>query len=397
MTRAPWVLVATGFVSRRGGMDRANAELASFLHEAGHPVHLVTHAADEAYHNTPGMTLHLVRRPGGSDFAGEFLLDRRGRRVAREVAREHPGTRVVVNGGCCRWADVNWVHCVHQAWPCIDRGAPAWFRVKNRLVKAWARMRERVIVTSARVVVANSERTRLDLIRHLEIPGERLHTVYLGTDPAWGPVTGAERREARAWLGLQEGRPVVVFVGALSHDDNKGLDTLFSAWKCLCLQPDWDADLIVAGGGNGLRCWQRRVDEAGLSRCIRLLGFTTRVREVLAAADLLVSPVRYEAYGLNVQEAISRGVPALVSGRAGIAERYPADLAEMVLQDPEDAADLAGRLQSWRPRREEWKARFARLGEELRRWTWRDMAERIVVAAHEVPSAGGARCGDFAT
>ena len=37
-----------------------------------------------------------------------------------------------------------------------------------------------------------------------------------------------------------------------------------------------------------------------------------------------------------------------VSADAGVAERYPPDLADLLLPDPEDAADLAARLERWR-------------------------------------------------
>src|SRR5262249_30760706 len=153
-----------------------NAALATYLLDRGHPVHLVTHGVDAGFLRRRGATVHLVPRPAGSFLVGELLLERRGRAVARAVGRQHPGARVVVNGGCCHWPDVNWVHCLHQAWPCSDRGAPVWFRLKNRLAKAWARRRERAAVTAARVVVANSERTRRDLLSYLGLPPGRVHT-----------------------------------------------------------------------------------------------------------------------------------------------------------------------------------------------------------------------------
>jgi len=183
-------------------------------------------------------------------------------------------------------------------------------------------------------------------------------------------------------------RPLVVFVGAMGHDQTKGFATLWSAWRTLCARPDWDADLIVAGGGGGVATWQARIAQAGLSDRVNFLGFTDRVADVLAAADLLVSPARYEAYGLNVHEAICRGVPALVSGRAGVAERYTPDLAEMILADPEDAADLAARLFRWRSNIEYWKDRFLPLASAFWRYTWSDMARQIVSivqSSDEVP------------
>jgi len=79
----------------------------------------------------------------------------------------------------------------------------------------------------------------------------------------------------------------------------------------------------VAGGGSGLARWKSEVANSGLQYRARFLGSTDRIPEVLAAADLLVSPVRYEAYGLNVQEAICRGVPAMVSRDAGMPNAIP--------------------------------------------------------------------------
>src|SRR5712692_11023850 len=101
--------------------------------------------------------------------------------------------------------------------------------------------------------------------------------------------------------------------------------------------------------------WQTKVLQSGLSHRIRLLGFSDQVNAVLAAADLLISPVRYEAYGLNVQEAICRGIPAMVSKSAGIAERFPQELSDMLIEDPEDAADVAKQLLAWRGQIRSWK------------------------------------------
>src|SRR5207244_3761973 len=96
-----------------------------------------------------------------------------------------------------------------------------------------------------------------------------------------------------------------------------------------------------------------------------------------AAADLLVSPVRYESYGLNVQEALCRGVPAIVSANAGIAERYPSCLRDLLLPDPEDADDLVFRMLMWRSGSDYWRNRVMEFAKELRIYCWPQMAERL--------------------
>jgi glycosyltransferase involved in cell wall biosynthesis len=63
---------------------------------------------------------------------------------------------------------------------------------------------------------------------------------------------------------------------------------------------------------------------------VRFLGFRTDVPEIPSALDGLVHP-RYEAAGLSVHEALCRGLPAIVTACAGVAERYPADLRHCLL------------------------------------------------------------------
>ena len=100
---------------------------------------------------------------------------------------------------------------------------------------------------------------------------------------------------------------------------------------------------------------------------------------VFAACDLLIHPARYEAYGLGVHEGICRGLPALVTATAGIAERYPADLSPLLLQDPESASELTTRLLAWRDDASV-KERVAEFASKLRSRTWDQMAREIVAA-----------------
>ncbi len=373
----PWVLVAGGFHGK-GGMDKANTALASYLISRGHQVHLVTHEADPQLIGGNQVTVHHVSKPAGSYFLGDWLLGERGKFVARAVISDSPCARVVVNGGNCAWPDINWVHSVHHAWPPCDSDAPNWFKAKNRIDKSFYRCREHTAVRSAKVVIANSERTRRDLVNLLNIPERKVHTLYLGSDSELGPVTPERRRSAREWLGKPPDRPLAVFVGALGYDTNKGIDTLVRAWSTLCSGTDWDVDLVVAGGGRAVARWKNQVERTGLSGRIEMIGFTERIADVLAAADVLVSPVRYEAYGMNVQEAICCGVPAIVSASAGVAERYPTQLAGLLLRNPGDVGELVERMRRWRESIDAWKESVKPLTAELRSRSWEAMASEFV-------------------
>jgi glycosyltransferase involved in cell wall biosynthesis len=226
------------------------------------------------------------------------------------------------------------------------------------------------------LVVANSDQTRSALIERLDLPSDRVHTVYYGVDPErFRPATEAERAEARARLGWNDDRPTVAFVGALG-DQRKGFDTLLDAWRRLSADPGWDARLVIVGAGTTLDHWRREAE--GMRGSVEFLGFRSDVPDVLRGCDALVSPTRYEAYGLNVHEALCCGLPALVSRSAGVAERYPAELEDLLIPDPDDASDLAARLARWRARAGRDAVAVATLAERLRTYTWDHMAEQFV-------------------
>src|SRR5580704_8912281 len=380
---APWVIVAAG-LHQKGGMDKANLALADYLLERGTPVHIVTHSVDPLLVQHPLANVHLVARPANSFFLGEFALAARGRKVARQAMRENPSAQVVVNGGNCVWPGINWAHYVHRAWAGPKR-APLAYRLKDAVAAEHARRTEEAAFQRARLIISNSKRTTQELVKYFGVNPARVHTVYLGSDPAWGPISVEERAAARHLLQVPAARSLAVFVGGLGYDDRKGFDVLFRAFQELCSRPDWDVDLMVAGTGPAEVEWQAKVQQSGLGHRIRLLGFTDQVKSVLAAADLLVSPVRYESYGLNVQEAICRGVPAMVSASAGVAEQYEAAFEALLLPNPEDAGGLVERLLAWRSKQEEWRLRFRPFGDRLRSRSWRDTAADIVSIVEKEP------------
>jgi glycosyltransferase involved in cell wall biosynthesis len=372
----PWLLVAGGF-HRQGGMDKANLVLAQYLIEQGTPVHIVCHFIDDDLARNPLVTVHIVSRPARSYFLGAPLLDFTGRRVARRLLDRWPNARVLVNGSNCLWPGINWVHYVHHAWDEGRPDGPVWFRAKLGLSR-WLLLRgERSAARIGRLFITNSDRTSRDLI-DLGVDAQRVHTIYLGAESEWGLVTPEEKAASRKSLNIPENRAVAVFVGSLGHDRRKGFDVLLGAWRRLCADPTWDVDLLVAGSGGAVSMCREQVSEWKLDDRIRILGFSGRVQDLLAAADVLVSPVRYEAYGLNVQEAICRGVPAIVSSAAGVAERYGPEYAPMLLPDPENVDDLVARLRQWRSNMPEWEARFKVFGETLGRYGWQEMARRMV-------------------
>jgi glycosyltransferase involved in cell wall biosynthesis len=370
----PWLLVAGDFTPL-GGMDAANHALARHLGAGGYEVHLVTHRAWPDLAALPGVSVHRVWRPLNSHLLGGPLLSRAGARHFRRLAPR--GVRALVNGGNCRVAAANWVHYLHAAYRPQVAGGPGR-RLKAALATRHDLAEERAALGEARVVICNSRRTKTDVIDRLGVPDNRVEVVYYGSDPArFGPVGASQRDAAKRALGRTVDRPLVGFVGALG-DRRKAFDTVFTAWTTLCARRDWDADLIVVGSGAEQPIWQSRAVSAGLGGRVHFLGFRTDVPDVLAALDGFVHPARYEAYGLSVHEALCRGIPALVSASAGVAERYPPALADLLIGNPDDPSELADRLLLWRAGVDRFRALVAPVSTTLAARTWDLMAREIV-------------------
>lgn len=385
----PWLIVAGDF-ALTGGMDNANYHLAKHLAiDCDRPVTLVAHRVAPPLANHPRVTVHKVLRPAGRHLLGEIFLDRAGRCAAAALTASHPEARIIVNGDNCLWPGVNWVHLAFCRYGCVDAGAPWWFRLKNQMTRLYHRRRETRALHRSRIIITNSDSTRRQVIEEVGIEANRVHRIYLGVDSEqYGPVNETERKEARVRFGVEGDAPVLLFVGALGYDANKGFDTLLTALPQVRALLGQSVTLLAAGGG-ALAYWRERVASIGLSNSVGFLGHVNCVPALLAAADVLVSPVRYESYGLNVHEAICRGVPAVVSRPAGVAERYPPELAGLLLNNPEDAEELAQRLANAIRNRQEHVPYVRRLGAEWLRYSWDSMADAMVRLIEENKETDG--------
>jgi len=368
-------LVATGDFTTLGGMDRANYALAQYLAGRGDTVHLVAHRVAAELADRRGVVVHQVSRPFGAHLLGAPALARAAARERRALAT---GARILMNGGNGITGVPTWVHYLHAAYV-PEVAASLRTRVSASVGRRYYLAREAAALRAAPLVICNSRVTAADVQRRYGVAASKTPVIYYGIDAAaFGPASEGERRSARGALDVPADRPVALFIGALG-DRRKGFDLLFDAWRTLSARGGWDAELVVAGAGAERDAWAARARAAGLTG-VRVLGFRTDIASLLAAADVLVHPARYEAYGLGVHEAICRGVPAIVSSTSGVAERFPAALGPLLLPAGAGAAEVAAALARWKADAPGWRARIADLSAAWRARTWDHMAADVAAA-----------------
>ena len=188
-------------------------------------------------------------------------------------------------------------------------------RYRRRMLEA-ARAVDRLVVV---------ERGLAERLVASGVPAERVAVVPMGVDEqVFAP---ASRAEARAELGLDPGRPLVVFVGRAIPQ--KGVDVLDEALAAL--GPEVRG--VVVGPGE-----QR-------FRRLEVLGPQSprTVARWLAAADVACLPSFAEGMPVSVLEALASGRPVVASSVGGIPEAVT-DGVTGLLVEPGDARALAEAL-----------------------------------------------------
>jgi glycosyltransferase involved in cell wall biosynthesis len=188
-------------------------------------------------------------------------------------------------------------------------------------------------IARASAVVLGASSTVVDHVRALGARDARLAPVACPSTSGGEPAAPAGRSsKTRAELGAVD-RPLIVVAGRL--EPHKGHDLLLDAaraWRGREPRPA----VVVAGEGSARLALQRRIDVEDLP--VRLLGGRDDVPELLAAADLVVLPSRFESYPVVVHQALRAGTP-LVATAVGPVPELVGDAA--VLVPPEDARALA--------------------------------------------------------
>lgn len=226
---------------------------------------------------------------------------------------------------------------------------------------AWA-------VQKADHISADSQATRRDLIERLGAPPEKVTTIPLAVNPVYErPYPADAIHQTLTQYNLPPG--FILCVGTL--EPRKNLPMLLRAYQRLRRETAVDIPLILVGGKGWIYDEIfAAIDALALHNQVRHLSGVDdeRLAHLYHAAGVLVTPSKYEGFGLPALEAMYCGCPVIVSncgslpevvGAAGLLLDPDDDAAwaaalERVLTDSALSADLAarGRVQaqkfSWR-------------------------------------------------
>ncbi len=230
---------------------------------------------------------------------------------------------------------------LHRPWPRLGYPAlvaaalarPASLMITDHLGPARASWRGRLLrrISESAVDrwVAVSPSAAQALITVLGVPADRLRIVLNGI-----PVDRyAARRRSRRGTRDRLNRRVVVIAQLRPQ---KGHDVVLAAVPLL----PHDVLVMLAGDGPLRAELETMIRRSSLERRVRMLGFVEDVPALLAAADVVVLPSRYEGLPLVVLEALAAGRPVVATDVPGTRDLLT-DGETGLLVPPDDPAALA--------------------------------------------------------
>lgn len=315
---------------------------------------LVSHGA--ALGGSPISCLNIARTLK-QDFTFRFLFGEEGPMVERARAEGFEATVLPRPRGWLLWIpmifrlenlikDVDLVHLntltsyyKYPAWAARWAGRPVvWFVRENPEEKRCLRLRFHMRHLAARVVTVSH-----DTARHLDLPPERIRTIWNGVDLA------QFRPEPNPTLRSLPGNAGRVILGVVaSIEARKGILETIEA--CARLDPARYRLYIVgrdrSPSGDYGKQVEARIAALGLGENVILLGERSDMPVVMNAIDLFILFSGWEGMARTILEAMACGVPVVASRRGGNPEQVEPGVNGALAAYP-DPASLAGAIQPY--------------------------------------------------
>jgi len=195
----------------------------------------------------------------------------------------------------------------------------------------------------AKIILADSQSTKQDIINFLNIDPQKIKVVYLAADIKFKVLAPAEfKSETLEKFNIS--KKFILSVGTI--EPRKNFKTLIKAFNVLrdTYSCSKDYKLVIAGK-TGWKS-EETFEEYKKSPYKNEIIFTGEVKDedlvqLYNQASLFVYPSIFEGFGLPLLEAMSCALPVIATNTSSVPEVYP---NEEFLLDPFDAEKMAQKI-----------------------------------------------------
>jgi glycosyltransferase involved in cell wall biosynthesis len=297
-----------------------------------------------------------------------------GTRLPARLRREGVGLLLNTVPEGCMTAGIPQVTVVHDLLPLL-------YPEEYPRQQYYFRWLVRRVLWLSRLVIADSESTRRDIVSAYGLPEDRLRVVPAGYDKrVFHPGRTAETAHDPGRL------PYILFVGNLLP--HKNILRLLDAFSLVARRAP--CRLIIRGEGHPtfIREISARIATLSSGRLVEVRSYALpeQLGELYRGARLLVLPSLSEGFGLTALEAMACGVPVIASNTSSVPE-VVGDAG--ILVDPTDTVALGDAMYKVLTSEALRRELSARGLERARRFSWRRTALDVLAVLEEAAGTPG--------
>jgi len=173
---------------------------------------------------------------------------------------------------------------------------------------------EREAYLAADAIITVSNYTKKILVERYAVPSEKIWTVHNGVEFEI-PESSPDRHVARSLVDEK----LVLFLGRMTFQ--KGPDYFVRAAQ-IVIERVKDVRFVMAGTGDMYHRMIEMAADLGIGKYFHYTGFLNRRQtiRIFAMSDLYIMPSVSEPFGISPLEAMTQGVPVIVSKQSGVCE-----------------------------------------------------------------------------
>jgi len=290
-----------------GGAERQLGAVAPLLGKQGIEVHILTrrHKGLKKLETIDGVPVHRLPIPGPKPMAALFYIISALlliRKIQPDIMHAHELYSTTTTAIAAKLLmGIPVVVTPHLSGPRGD--------VQRLKSKIFGSLRMALFCKKVDIFTVISNEIRSEL-KNAGVPQEHCVSIPNGVDTAhFKPLTQRQKETIRSRLGFSKSDLLVVYIGRLVSV--KRVDNLISIWPPIKSHFPMATLLILGGGAEKDRLRSLAGDG------IRFLGSDKDVVKYLQMADLFVLPSSAEGLSVALLEALSCGLPAVVTRVGG--------------------------------------------------------------------------------
>lgn len=253
--------------------------------------------------------------------------------------------------------------------------------------KSWLNLTLKQSCMRADVIITISNFSKAEIIRYMNIPGDKIKVMYPGVDlnVFHNHYPKEQIYDTMFKYGIKEN--YILYLGTI--EPRKNLKRLIEAYGLLVEQRQGDVPQLVLAGGKGWLCENiyQAAEKISLQDKILFTGYVEEVDSpiLLSGAKFFCFPSLYEGFGIPPIEALACGTPVMAANVASMPEVLGSCA---VYVDPLSIEDIASGMKQLLTD-EELRQRLRSEGlEHVKQYAWSNSAKTLMRIYKEILGGG---------